>query len=498
MGFLALGPDVLLRILRAADVHTVVQTGMVCRALHELARSKQLWIALLSRLKRRGLVALPPHATLSQYSTHELVALVKRVVLGPFVWQSLSSSPNGSQAEEILHRFPLPLKPSTPGTSSDPDATLSRAEALPGGRHVLIERHNERQELWDVAEAKCIWDHDTTTKMVMLPVYEREEIVVCMFERAVPVSSLAVVVIDLATNTAAPALRLSIPDYVVAFRPHFVLSAYAPLVALETNFIQPQGLRRAFIIIDMNTSKFCVLKGCFVTRTVQFLPSHVAVLADPDGGAETPTQINLIFYALADLTADLWLPLVDLPLLSHADLVAPDNVYSPAPLNSLTQTFFYATDRRLIEKQLELVVHSSVLHSNTYLLSWYCGGHYMAAAEDGTRDPEYTFARYHFRPGVKPSVTPLTSTTRRFDPHWFAHLGFAGSTGEGPTYAGFARRIHNPYSAIGFDGPLNSAAALSDRTIRAVGLRKLAMEPYTPVVVAWWEEGTELDVVYLA
>ncbi|KAF7296813.1 hypothetical protein MIND_00912300 [Mycena indigotica] len=500
MSLLTLGPDVLLYVLRFADVYTVVQIRMVCRALHRLAQSKQLWIALVSSLKRRGLVALPPDVMLHQYSTPELVALVKRVVLGPLVWQSSPSSPTAPPTEEFIHRFVLPLTPTTTGVPLDAEHDLSRVEALPGGRHVLIQRFHRRQELWDVSGAKCIWAHKIVTATVALPVYEREEVVLCMFEQAAPESSLTVLVIDLATNAVEPALQLSIPAPLVAVRPHFVLSAYAPLVALEANFIQQQSVQRALVLINMEAGQFCLLRGNFFARTVQFLPGHVVVLADPDEDADSRTQIHLIFYALAKLPADLWRPLADLASLTTASLPADDMTQSPAPLHALTQTFFYATDRRLVEKQLELAVHASVLHSNAYLLSWYCGMDYMATAEDGTRDPEYTFARFHFRPARddEPHVTPLTHITRRCTPHRFVRRGFAGSTGKSLTYAGFARRIHNPYSAGGFDGPLHSLAPFSDRTIHAVRLKKLVLEPYTPVIVAWWEGQSKLDVGYLA
>ncbi|KAJ7195063.1 hypothetical protein GGX14DRAFT_677429 [Mycena pura] len=132
--------DVLLSILTYLDVASVVQCQRVSRHFQALARSKQIWMFLVRDLDRRGLIDLPPPDVLSTYSAMQLVAEVKRIVVGPTTW--LSHSDRQPTVRRQLH---IPLG----------NYSLSPM-LLPGGRHLLVER-GLACELWDIAKSRRIW-----------------------------------------------------------------------------------------------------------------------------------------------------------------------------------------------------------------------------------------------------------------------------------------------------------------------------------------------------
>ncbi|KAF8207992.1 hypothetical protein K438DRAFT_1961493 [Mycena galopus ATCC 62051] len=99
LAFEELGRDVGLLILSLCDIKTVLDMGRVNIFFHKLSMRKQLWILLMEDLVMQLVVDLPCSRPLKDHSVEELVALVKRTVVGPATWCLLNNAP--TLAEEI-------------------------------------------------------------------------------------------------------------------------------------------------------------------------------------------------------------------------------------------------------------------------------------------------------------------------------------------------------------------------------------------------------------
>ncbi|KAF8148513.1 hypothetical protein K438DRAFT_1779584 [Mycena galopus ATCC 62051] len=88
-----LGEDVLLVVLSLCDIETVLFVGRVNRFLGQLTRTKQLWVALVEELVSNGFVDLPHSQSLVEHSAQELIALVKRTIVGPAIWSLQDTTP---------------------------------------------------------------------------------------------------------------------------------------------------------------------------------------------------------------------------------------------------------------------------------------------------------------------------------------------------------------------------------------------------------------------
>ncbi|KAJ7648748.1 hypothetical protein DFH06DRAFT_572837 [Mycena polygramma] len=155
--FESLGEDVGLLILSFCDIATVLSLGLVCLALRprrfadelqvnisirQLTMRKQLWILLVEDLVSKALVDLPHTRSLQDHSVKDLIALVKRTVLGPATW---SKDMTPIVAEEI----------------SLPESFIAAEslQLLPGGRYVFVVRGGSwhRFELWNVHAHTALW-----------------------------------------------------------------------------------------------------------------------------------------------------------------------------------------------------------------------------------------------------------------------------------------------------------------------------------------------------
>ncbi|KAF8194814.1 hypothetical protein K438DRAFT_1968758 [Mycena galopus ATCC 62051] len=141
LAFEDLSADVALLILSWCDIATVLSMGQVNRFFHELCVRKQLWIVLLEDLITRNLVDRPHFRSLSEHSVQELIALVRRTVVGPATWCPQDTPP--TPAEEI------PLPPSF--------ITAHSVELLPGGQYLLVVRLENSIELWNVKATTPVW-----------------------------------------------------------------------------------------------------------------------------------------------------------------------------------------------------------------------------------------------------------------------------------------------------------------------------------------------------
>ncbi|RDB21907.1 hypothetical protein Hypma_010969 [Hypsizygus marmoreus] len=142
--------DVLLRIFCSCNIHVILTLSQSSRHFHDLAFSKQVWLAVLSDLQRRNFIDLLPGQQLNQLTSNELVNLAKRAVLGPRSWTDTSRP-------RIASQFILKSSITDPDNGNN-IADENKAELLPGGQFLLF-RHQETLECLTVQEGKHLWQY---------------------------------------------------------------------------------------------------------------------------------------------------------------------------------------------------------------------------------------------------------------------------------------------------------------------------------------------------
>ncbi|KAJ7034606.1 hypothetical protein C8F04DRAFT_1183146 [Mycena alexandri] len=144
MHLLDLSYDVLLRIFQFLDVASLLRITRVSSAFRRLALSKHVWLAVVSDLRRRHLLNIPPDDSLVHFSTAQLVAEVRRAATGPFTWAA------DSLGEPIVRRTThVPMLGPMESTPCEP--TL-----LPGDKQLLVKR-GTGCEIWDIAGGRQLW-----------------------------------------------------------------------------------------------------------------------------------------------------------------------------------------------------------------------------------------------------------------------------------------------------------------------------------------------------
>jgi len=152
--------DILLKILSLCDVYTALSVSAINTRLRPVALAKQLWLSLVDDMAFRGVLNVPPAEVPEGYSTADIVAHIKRLVIGPDSW--LPRSPTGP----TLHRW-LWFN-----IGADADALVD-FRLLPGDRYVVI-RAEEKLCIYEVGTGRRIWEHiavfgATTWSVDLLP-----------------------------------------------------------------------------------------------------------------------------------------------------------------------------------------------------------------------------------------------------------------------------------------------------------------------------------------
>ncbi|KAJ7208238.1 hypothetical protein GGX14DRAFT_633797 [Mycena pura] len=158
MKLLDLPLELLLIVLCFCDVSSVVSASQTNKMVHDLASSRIVWISLVSDLQPRGFVDRLSAADVRVMPTSDLVALVRRLVVGPAAW-----SPTQSSAEHPSHSAShVVLRPAiTPGHRfSQHDVAV-----LPPGEHVLL-NNTRGLECWRVSDGVRVWRYKSESERV--------------------------------------------------------------------------------------------------------------------------------------------------------------------------------------------------------------------------------------------------------------------------------------------------------------------------------------------
>ncbi|KAF7351825.1 hypothetical protein MVEN_01143600 [Mycena venus] len=139
LAFEDLGEDVALFIHSLCDVDTVLLVGRVRRSLpfSSLTMRKQLWILLVEDLISSSLVDRPHTHSLADHSV-ELIALIKRTVLGPATWSPETSpilAEEMSLSDALLEAEHLQM---LPGGRISNTSAMRAVEMLDGGHSVVL------------------------------------------------------------------------------------------------------------------------------------------------------------------------------------------------------------------------------------------------------------------------------------------------------------------------------------------------------------------------
>ncbi|KAJ7126001.1 hypothetical protein C8R44DRAFT_979915 [Mycena epipterygia] len=161
MFFLDLPEDVIEYALCLSDISSVLSISQTNNYLHDLAFTPTIWRFLVEDLRKRNFVDRLSAADIRKMSTQTLVAVVRRLVVGPEAWsppriQSLQPTP----FSKILAKFAKPQRQCAPPTQPSahiilhpsispglPDPLWLDCKVLPGGRYLLFRPVNESQTL---------------------------------------------------------------------------------------------------------------------------------------------------------------------------------------------------------------------------------------------------------------------------------------------------------------------------------------------------------------
>ncbi|KAJ7702787.1 hypothetical protein B0H17DRAFT_1042999 [Mycena rosella] len=148
-----LNPDVLLVIFALVDVATILSLSRVNKAFNAISSAKQLWLSVVRDLSSRWLIDLPGNQILDTCSTAELIAQVKRGVLGPQTW-----SPTCSASPTLMQQINIPVEGLQ---GSRVGEGFRGAQFLPDGRHFLLYPDSGLYvggvECWEVHSMRRLW-----------------------------------------------------------------------------------------------------------------------------------------------------------------------------------------------------------------------------------------------------------------------------------------------------------------------------------------------------
>ncbi|KAJ7198137.1 hypothetical protein GGX14DRAFT_184301 [Mycena pura] len=153
MKLLDLPLELLLMVLCFCDVSSVMLASQTNKTLHDLACLRIVWISLVEDLRHRGFVDRLSAADVRAMPTSDLVAVVRRLVVGPAAWspaQSSAERPSRSASHVVLRPA---MSPGHPFSHQD-------VAVLPRGEHVLL-NNSRGLECWRVADGVLVWRYES-------------------------------------------------------------------------------------------------------------------------------------------------------------------------------------------------------------------------------------------------------------------------------------------------------------------------------------------------
>ncbi|KAF7349051.1 hypothetical protein MVEN_01426800 [Mycena venus] len=330
MLFHNLDEDIIPQILVFCDVQSVLRIGQTNRLMHALASRKDIWLAVIQDLSCRGLIDFLPPEMLRKATVTDLLAEVKRAVMGPKTW-----SPTSSVPPTIARQRSVPLNESS--------RRFGAFKILPGGEYVAL-KDNSGLEIWAITPPKRIWTWHSTSERFQYAVELRDggktaSLLICSSEPALQLEHVEIIEVDLTTG-----------DWCLVF-PH------GKFFVLTLSLFDSEQV--AFLLVNWSTEEYVAFKFRVVSASLfrdisrlVLLPKHVVVTYT---SPSPPTNMVLAVYSMDSFSSS-WLPIpVDCSL---ENLVYSTNI-RPTALTHLP--FKGHIHSRLMAQQ-------SALCRDTYLL----------------------------------------------------------------------------------------------------------------------------------
>ncbi|KAJ7193037.1 hypothetical protein GGX14DRAFT_479042 [Mycena pura] len=417
MGFVDLNQDVLLRVLVYLDVYTVLQCGLVCSYLRSLAHSKHVWLSLLSDLGRRLLIDLPISEDLIETSVPDLIAQVKRVVLGPFTW-----APDAPQPPTSFRKFHLDMRRE--------EFSPSHPTLLLGGRHLVV-RQGDMLQMWNVVDGRreFEWAGHDIAHFDVNPSYSNSEMVFAIASaqgKYLAPIKIEVVKFGLDQASVIEMFASELPN--IFYHPGGLVLC-GKLIGLEVEWIEHDQwgdkTHVAFIVVNWQDAVFFILPGRLLKKSMTLLPGYIVVIA------HVGFEQEIVVYSLEAFKSH-WQPL------NHESfMVAINAPVDVAP--ALRHTIDYV-DAPCSKLETVIAIHECLLHLDSYIVSLYQSGQYHTSydPEDGFggRWQQSSFQRYRLTLSTSPlhshasqEAAPgwrLLSASRTADALFLENLSYAG------------------------------------------------------------------------
>ncbi|KAJ6608887.1 hypothetical protein B0H10DRAFT_2301090 [Mycena sp. CBHHK59/15] len=297
----------------------------ISRCFRRIADTKQLWLFFLQDLTARRLVDTPLGQSLSQYSPEQVIAEVKRVVLGPQTWLGTSKKP------PIVYRN---VVVQTRRPEEDPYPVGARVALFPGANHFII-KSDVLYELWT-------WRPKGA----------------CVFRRHVinQVDCIDTVQIDLRTGESTCLLQIPLPP-TVTLEGHAAI--WGDFFAAPTENNEPGG-SYGVLLVNWRTEQYIIIRGAisgihYLPPKVRIVSGHL-ILVTAECGKYISYNQHLYIYDFDSLTSN-WRPLKDLHF---------NHDIKPTSANAAVAVHLGRCDPPLDSRSIQLNAYRSVLHNNTY------------------------------------------------------------------------------------------------------------------------------------
>ncbi|KAJ7133193.1 hypothetical protein C8R44DRAFT_772028 [Mycena epipterygia] len=336
MSFVHLPEDVVLHALSICDVSSVISFSETNKYLHHIAFTPTVWMSLVEDLRLRGFVDRLSTADIRSMSTESLVAVVKRVVLGPEAWSPPPriQSPKTSSLSRMLGKLATPRQSAPLGSGPPPTrankhivvhpsippgrALCTDFKVLPGGKYVLFhtvnESHFDLLGCWRVSDDSLLGtyhcDSGPPSAVIsdfaaeVLPGGERANIALCMSSMLLlHVHSIVIVSWDFVTGTTE---LLSVIEYPAPQLHGGSLPNICGDIAAVRDYHDESSWADSYILIDWRTQKYCKIQypiNIGLIFSMKIIPGYFILAIAP---SSRPT-VQIVVCAIASLS-DYWAP----------------------------------------------------------------------------------------------------------------------------------------------------------------------------------------------
>ncbi|KAJ7456131.1 hypothetical protein FB451DRAFT_1564727 [Mycena latifolia] len=288
MLFHDLDEDVLPRILANCDICTVLSCSRVNKIFRAVTLSKQLWLSLLLDLSARSLIRIPPHNFLD-YSTDDLIAVVKRLLSGPTTWSHQSYVPPTVSESMSLNN---------PAVS----AGGFGIKLLPGGQYFVVD-YGVGIKCCDAKTGDCVWTRPSRVSEYSVDMLDEGRSAIFFLVLYTSPQELAIVHVHFITGHSDELFHTRLNIHMGFCKNPALLG---DLLGLALRFTDGG----AILVIDWRKQTY-VLFNCssaWPRPGVAFIPGHV-ILNTAD--AEEPYEQLILVYALSSLSSR-WRPVAEI------------------------------------------------------------------------------------------------------------------------------------------------------------------------------------------